>query len=211
MLEAVTVEDGQVQVAVDHLALPVLGINEDYEVMAGAAQTEKDVRRYLRGKLQSARELIFAIQQRKATLARVGAAIISRQRDFLTHGRSAIRPMKMADVADQLGLHTSTVSRAIAGKYMQTDQGIFSLREFFDGARGHGPDGRVGSTGRMAVKEHVKQLLGAEDASKPMSDDEVVSHLRARGIQIARRTVSKYRQELGIPSSWQRKRFGTKR
>ncbi len=203
-------EDGQIQVVVDDLALPVLGLNEDYLGMVDDRCVSGDVKKYLREKLQSAKDLITAVQQRKATLARVGAAVMSRQGEFLNRGKIAIKPLKMSEIAEQLGLHTSTISRAIAGKYVQTDLGISSLREFFDGARGHSPKGAP-ANGRLAIKEHIRELIDGEDSSRPLSDDDVVALLQRRKIKVARRTVTKYRKELDIPSSWQRKRFGRER
>ena len=111
----------------------------------------------------------------------------------------------MSDVADQLEMHTSTVSRAIAGKYLQTDRGVFALREFFDGGRIDAAPGE--GQGRMGVSQLIRELVDQEDRQRPMSDDEIVAALGERGVQIARRTVAKYRGELKIPSSYQRRLF----
>ena len=202
-------ENGTVQILVNDQTLPELGINQLYQDMITNGGTAKDVRSYLREKLQSARGLIDAVEQRRRTLARVVAAVMNHQCEFLEKGRTGIRPLKMAEVADQLELHTSTVSRAISGKYVQTEWGIFSLREFFDGGRGSAGSGGSGS-GRMAVKERIQELVRSEDPERPLSDDELVGQLSARDIKVARRTVTKYRKELGIQSSWMRRKYGSK-
>ncbi|MFK7741145.1 MAG: RNA polymerase factor sigma-54 [Planctomycetota bacterium] len=203
--------DGGVQVVLDDEALPDLHVNEDYAALAGDRRTEREVRDYLRPKLRSARELIDAIQQRQATLRRVVEAVMRQQRAFLERGRAGIRPLRMSEVADELELHTSTVSRTIAGKYVQTDRGVFALRDFFDGGRigapAHaGTNGGEGQ-GRMAVAQQIADLVAGENKSQPMSDDELVQALKARGVQVARRTVAKYRRELGIVSSYQRRKY----
>lgn len=198
-------QDGAVKVALDDEALPDLHVNAEYAALAGDRRTEREVRDYLRPKLRSARDLIEAIRQRQATLARVVEAVMTQQAPFLERGRVAIRPLRMSEIAQQLELHTSTVSRTIAGKYVQTDRGVFALRDFFDGGRiaaaaSHGQ-------GRMAIAQQIADLVAAEDKHSPLSDDELVRLLGERGVQVARRTVAKYRTELGIASSYQRRSF----
>ncbi|MFN3244724.1 MAG: RNA polymerase factor sigma-54 [Planctomycetota bacterium] len=198
-------QNGEVRVALDDEALPDLQVNEQYAALFGDRRTEREVRDYLRPKLRSARDLIDAIQQRKATLARVVQATMEQQRAFLEKGRAAIKPLRMSDIADQLELHTSTVSRTIAGKFVQTDRGVFSLREFFDGSRIDAA--KAEGQGRMAVSQQIQDLVDQEDKLHPMSDDDIVAALSGRGVQVARRTVAKYRRELSIPSSYQRRKF----
>ena len=198
-------QNGQIRVALDDEALPDLQINDEYAALAGDRRTDREVRDYLRPKLRSARDLIDAIQQRKATLARVVSATMQQQRPFLEKGRSAIKPLRMSEIADGLDLHASTVSRTIAGKYLQTDRGVFALKEFFDGGRIDAEPGE--GQGRMAVAQQIQDLVDGEDKLQPMSDDEIVQALVARGVQVARRTVAKYRRELEIPSSYQRRKF----
>jgi RNA polymerase sigma-54 factor len=202
----VWLHDGTVQVALDDASLPDLQVNAEYAALAGNRQTAREVRDYLRPKLRSARDLIDAVRQRQATLLRVVEAVMREQQAFLAKGRTAIRPLRMSEIAGQLGLHTSTVSRAIAGKHVQTDRGVFRLRDFFDGScLDCAPaEGR----GRMAVAEQIAELVAAEDKSAPLSDDELVARLAGRGVQCARRTITKYRRQLGIPSSYLRRRFG---
>ncbi|MEC9048143.1 MAG: RNA polymerase factor sigma-54 [Planctomycetota bacterium] len=199
------IQDGKIRIALDDEALPDLQINSEYAALAGDRRTEREVREYLRPKLRSARDLIEAIQQRKATLARVVRATMGQQRGFLEQGRAAIKPLRMSDIAAELELHTSTVSRTIAGKYLQTDRGVFALREFFDGGRIDAAPGE--GQGRMGVSQQIRELVDQEDKLRPMSDDDLVAALAARGVQVARRTVAKYRGELGIASSYQRRKF----
>ncbi len=121
-------------------------------------------------------------------------------------GVSSIRPLRMSEIADRLSMHTSTVSRAIAGKHVQTERGLFRLREFFDGGRIDAAP--AAGQGRMALAQQIQDLVAAEDKQQPLSDDDLVEALKSHGVQAARRTVTKYRKELGIPSSYQRRRFG---
>lgn len=198
--------DGEVHVALDDSSLPDLQVSAEYQALAGDRATAAEVRDYLRPKLRSARSLIDAVHQRQATLLRVIDAVMRQQRAFLQRGRAAIRPLRMAAIAAELGMHTSTVSRAIAGKSVQTDRGVFALRDFFDGDR-HGGSGGEGQ-GRLAIAEQIAELVTGEDKQSPLSDDDLVARLRARGVACARRTVTKHRQRLGIPSSYRRRRYG---
>ena len=200
--------DGEVHVALDDASLPDLQVNAEYAALARAKATPPEVREYLRPKLRSARDLIEAVAQRQSTLLRVVDAIMRAQRGFLQQGRAAIKPMRMADVADELRLHASTISRAIAGKHVQTDRGVFRLRDFFDGGRADAAGAGVQGQGRMAIAQQIAELVAAEDKSAPLSDDDLVARLQARGVQCARRTVTKHRKELGIPSSYLRRRYG---
>jgi RNA polymerase sigma-54 factor len=198
--DLVVVEAGdRLEVAVEDHALPDLGLNGDYTALLAGPHTPPEVRRYLSGKLSAARDLIHAIEQRRRTLARVGAAVMQHQREFLRWGEAALRPLRMADIAARLGLHTSTVSRAVAGKHVQTCRGIHALRAFFDGAAAGG------GCGRRRVLRQLQELVAAEDPQRPLSDDDLVSLLAALSIPVARRTVAKYRKELGLLPSWRRK------
>jgi len=197
--------DGAVEVRVDDGPVPALTVNTEYAAMARDRGTDADVRRYIADKVRTARDLISAVAHRKLTLARVVGAVMEQQGAFLAHGRSAVQPLKMADVGERLGLHPSTVSRAIAGKSVQTPHGVLMLRDFFDGG-----DSRSGAVGRLGVKQRLQELVAAENPEQPLSDDELVSQLAKGGIKVARRTVTKYRKELSIPASWQRKRYGNR-
>lgn len=198
-------QDGIVKVALEDEALPDVQVNAEYAALAGDRRTEREVRDYLRPKLRSARDLIDAVNQRKATLSRVVTSVMSQQRAFLERGRTGIKPLRMSEIANELELHTSTVSRTIAGKFVQTDRGVFALRDFFDGGR-IAAQPNVGQ-GRMAVGQQIADLVAAEDKQSPLSDDELVHSLAERGVQVARRTVAKYRRELQIPSSYLRRKF----
>jgi len=198
--------DGIVQVGLDDAAMPELAVNAEYAAMAGDRGTTREVRDYLKPKLRSARDLIEAVRHRQETLLRVVQAVMGEQTQFLAQGKSAIRPLRMSEIADRLGLHTSTISRAIAGKHVQTDRGVFRLRDFFDGGRIDAAP--TAGQGRMAVAQQIQDLVAAEDKRTPLSDDELVAELARRGVQAARRTVTKYRKELGIPSSYLRRKFG---
>jgi RNA polymerase sigma-54 factor len=189
--------------------LPELAIDQHYEELSTAPELDRSTRKYLREKLASARDLIHAIDQRRATILRVGRAVFLRQRAFLEQGPRAIRPLRMAEIAEDVGLHTSTISRAIAGKWVRTPHGVVPLRDFFDGARGAAAQGE-GAHGRNAVKARVQEIVEGEDPSAPMSDDEIVRAFADAGLKVARRTVTKYRKELGIPASWHRRKFGSR-
>jgi RNA polymerase sigma-54 factor len=201
----VWLQDGSVRVALDDESLPDLRVNAEYAALAGDRHTTREVRDYLRPKLRSAKDLIDAINQRKATLTRVVTAVMQQQLAFMEAGRTSIRPLRMSQIAAELEMHTSTVSRTIAGKYIQTDRGIFALRDFFDGGRIDAAP--TAGQGRIAVGQQIAELIAAENKQSPLSDDELVSVLQKRGVQIARRTVAKYRRELAIASSYLRRKF----
>ena len=198
--------DGKLEILVEDQDLPSLGISEHYAALARERGVAREVKQYLRQKLAAARGLISAVEQRRRTLGRVARATLERQRAFLERGRSAIQPLKMSEVAEELGLHVSTVSRAIAGKHVQTDRGVLALREFFDGGGVACHD--APTTGRAGVKQQIADLIAAEDRAQPLSDDDIVDRLAASGIRVARRTVAKYRKDLDIPTCWLRKSHG---
>jgi RNA polymerase sigma-54 factor len=193
-------EDGEWQVLVDDSRVPPLRLSPDYQHLADSVGVPRRVRSYLRKKLGSAKDLLAAIEQRRETLGRIASAIVDRQHGFLERGPSGLRPLKMQEIADAVGVHLSTVSRATADKYIQTDFGVFLMRGMFDGEVGG-----EGQGSRRSVKELLKRLIGEEDRQQPLSDEELVEKLRGEGFDLARRTVAKYRKELGIKSSWQRR------
>jgi RNA polymerase sigma-54 factor len=180
---------------------PLVTIDPSVETMAKDRTSTPEVRRYLRDKLERARSVIEALEMRRATLGRIGARLFEHQRGFLEKGPGHLAPLRMKDLADELGIHVSTVSRAVAGKHAQTPWGILPLRHFFQGASGGD------ETARDDVRELVRAVFSAEDASAPLSDDDVVVRMREKGFELARRTVAKYRQELEIPSSYRRRRY----
>lgn len=196
-------DDGDYVVRLINDHLPRVGISPRIRRMLRESRSDPKVRDYLKKKIDSAKWLIEAIAQRKNTLERVAKEIVRRQRDYLDFGVSHLHPLKMQEVADALGIHVSTVSRAISDKYAQTPQGIVPLKYFFTGGT-ESEDGGVES--RQSVKERVRQIIEAEEKHRPLSDDEVAERLTAQfGLSIARRTVTKYRKALGIPSSRQRR------
>jgi RNA polymerase sigma-54 factor len=195
-------ENGEYKVDLVNTSFPSLTVREDYADMVNDKTVPTAVRDHARRKVESARWLIDAIRQRQATLTKVAQRIFWHQRDFLVHGKNALRPLKMQTVADELGIHVSTVSRAIADKWVDTPKGNFTLKSFFVGGT-ENASGEVES--RDNVKERVKEIIEKEDAANPLSDDDVAEKLKVHGLDVARRTVTKYRKQLGIASSRQRK------
>lgn len=181
---------------------PAVGLDEDVVALARDRSQPADVRRYLRGKLDQARWIVEALEQRARTLERVARATFRRQRAFLDEGPGHLAPLRMGEIADELGIHVSTVSRAVAGKHAQTPWGVFPLRTFFQAATGGGE-----SLARDEVRDRVREIVASEDPTRPLSDDEIVARLAESGARVARRTVAKYRGELGIPSSYRRRRY----
>lgn len=196
---------GEYVVRVENQYVPQLRISRQYRKMFEMRGNDAQVRQFIKKKLDSAKLLIESIEQRQVTLYNVASEIVKRQKDFLDHGIKHLRPLKMQEVADACSIHVSTVSRAINKKYMQTPRGIFSMKHFFTGGLAT-TDGEAES--QEAVKQLVKEVIDAEDKSKPLSDDEIMKILKEKhSIEIARRTVSKYRKALNIPSSRQRKEY----
>jgi RNA polymerase sigma-54 factor len=184
--------------------LPNLQVNREYAQMARDRAVPQKDREFLRTNMSNAQWLIDAVNQRKHTLLRVISVVVQAQRDFFDYGPQALKPLPMTQVADQLGIHVATVSRAVAEKYLQTPRGVVPLRKFFTGglATDSGED-----MSYDAVRAALQEVIGAEDKSKPLSDEAIVDELKKRGIEIARRTVAKYRDQLGIPSARLRKTF----
>lgn len=197
-------EGGEYEVKLEDDYLPPLRINGHYRRMLREVKNDPATKQYLQKKIEAARWLIDSIEQRRSTLLRVSKEIVGRQKAFLDHGISHHRPLKMQEVADELGIHVSTVSRAISGKHVQTHRGIYPLKFFFSGGT-ETVDGSA--TSRAAVKDRVEEIVGGEDSTQPLSDDDIAARLKDEGLSIARRTVTKYRKMLGIPSSRQRKVF----
>jgi RNA polymerase sigma-54 factor len=194
-------DDGFISVLNDD-DLPVLRLNHGYRKLLTQDGTERDVRNYIKERYKSAIQLIRNIEQRKSTILRVCDVLIRRQYDFLEKGVEALHPMMIKDVAEEIGVHPSTVSRAVANKYVHTPQGVYELRFFFsEGA--NGPEGS--GTPLMLVKRKVKKIIDEEDAGQPLTDDHIAKMLQDQGINVTRRTVAKYREDLHIPSTHQRR------
>jgi RNA polymerase sigma-54 factor len=183
---------------------PSLRISPQYRQLSKDREQPKDTRQYLSQQMHNARWLIDAIDQRNSTLLRVVNVVIDAQREFLDHGPEHLKPLPMIQVADQLGIHVGTVSRAVSEKYLQTPRGIFPLRMFFSG----GTESQAGEEmSWAAVQAKLKQIIDSEDPHKPWSDEQLVAQLKAQGLEIARRTVAKYRQQMNIPPARRRKQF----
>ncbi|MGC1362853.1 MAG: RNA polymerase sigma-54 factor [Silvibacterium sp.] len=182
--------------------LPTLRLNQGYRRMLTQPGAEKEVKDYVKERYRSALQLMRNIEQRKNTILRTCEAIVRRQQDFLEKGVEALRPMMIKEVAEEIGVHPSTVSRAVSSKYVHTAQGVFELRFFFS----EGVNGPEGSgTPLMLLKRKVKKLIEEEDPSKPLTDDHIAILLQGQGIEVTRRTVAKYREDLRIPSTHQRR------
>ncbi len=196
--------DGELQVHAERGALPEISISRNYRKLLEEAKKDPKIYEHLRRKIDAAKWFIEAVHQRQTTIQRIASEIVKRQEKFLRHGIQHLKPMKMQEVADSVGVHISTVSRAVSGKFIQTPQGIFDMKRFFSG-------GTVTDSGKMvsqqAVKETLRQIVDAEDKSKPLSDDQLVEALAEKGVHIARRTVTKYRKALSIDASTQRREF----
>ena len=197
------VKDGdQYLVLMNDEDLPQLRLNSSYKRLLHRDAAEKDVRNYVKERYKSAIQLIKNIEQRKQTILKVCQVIISRQREFLDHGIDQLKPMMIKEVAEEIGVHPSTVSRAVANKYAHTAQGVFELRYFFSESV-NGPEG--GGTSLLILKRRVKKLIEEEDSSRPLTDEQITRILQSQGIQVTRRTVAKYREDMKIPSTHQRR------
>lgn len=181
---------------------PRLGINRHYERLIGKASREDDS--YLKGQLQEARWLIKSLETRADTLLRVAKAITRQQSGFLDHGLEAMRPLTLREVAEELGLHESTISRATTRKYLRTPRGTFEFKHFFSSgiATEHG-----GSASATAIQAMLRKLIEAENPRTPLSDQRLAEMLKAEGIPVARRTVAKYREAMNISASNERQRL----
>ncbi|HZK56749.1 MAG TPA: RNA polymerase factor sigma-54 [Clostridia bacterium] len=181
-----------------------LVIRNDYKEMIASGDENSDVNKFLNAQFNSAVWLIKSVEQRKRTIHNVCSTIVKKQISFFENGKKNLKPMTLKEVADEIGVHESTVSRATNGKYMYTPFGMFELKYFFSG-------GLAGNSGEKisteSVKIFIKDIVNKEDCKRPLSDEKIVNKLKSEGIDISRRTVAKYRDELGILSSSKRKRY----
>jgi RNA polymerase sigma-54 factor len=183
--------------------LPQLRLNPAYKKLVTRDGTnEKSTRDYVKERYKSAIQLIKNIEQRKQTITKVCYCIVARQQDFLEKGIDQLKPMMIKEVAEEIGVHPSTVSRAVSSKYAHTPQGVFELRYFFSESV-QGPEG--GGTSLLILKRRVKKLIEEEDPSRPLTDEQITRILQSQGIQVTRRTVAKYREDMRIPSTHQRR------
>jgi RNA polymerase sigma-54 factor len=182
--------------------LPQLRLNPAYKRLLTRDSNDRDTRNYVKDRYKSAIQLIKNIEQRKQTITKVCYSIVARQQDFLERGIDFLKPMMIKEVAEEIGVHPSTVSRAVANKYVHTPQGVFELRYFFSESV-QGPEG--GGTSLLILKRRVKKLIEEEDPSRPLTDEQITRILQSQGIQVTRRTVAKYREDMKIPSTHQRR------
>ena len=182
--------------------VPQLRLNPAYKRLLTRDGNDKDTRNYVKERYKSAIQLIKNIEQRKQTIMKVCYSIVTRQEDFLEKGIDQLKPMMIKEVAEEIGVHPSTVSRAVASKYVHTSQGVFELRYFFSESV-QGPEG--GGTSLLILKRRVKKLIEEEDTAHPLTDEQITRILQSQGIQVTRRTVAKYREDMKIPSTHQRR------
>jgi len=182
--------------------VPQLRLNPAYKRLLVKDGNDKDTRNYVKERYKSAIQLIKNIEQRKQTIMKVCYSILARQEDFLEKGIDQLKPMMIKEVAEEIGVHPSTVSRAVANKYAHTPQGVFELRYFFSESV-NGPEG--GNTSLLILKRRVKKLIEEEDPTRPLTDEQITRILQSQGIQVTRRTVAKYREDMRIPSTHQRR------
>ncbi len=182
--------------------MPQLRLNPAYKRLLNRDGNDRDTRNYVKDRYKSAIQLIKNIEQRKQTITKVCYSIVARQQDFLERGIDYLKPMMIKEVAEEIGVHPSTVSRAVANKYVHTPQGVFELRYFFSESV-QGPEG--GGTSLLILKRRVKKLIEEEDPSRPLTDEQITRILQSQGIQVTRRTVAKYREDMKIPSTHQRR------
>jgi len=198
-----TDSDGQWKVDLIQDHIPRLRISNAYKDMLSDMDTPKEARTYIRNKIHGGRFIIQCIEQRQDTLRRIAEVIADRQRDFLERGPLHLAPLTMQQVAEKVGVHETTVSRAVAGKYAETPRGIVEMRKFFTAGYQTKSGKNLANT---SVKERLAAFIAEENPSKPLSDDAIVKTLKKKGIKISRRTIAKYRQALNIPPSHLRRR-----
>ena len=197
-------EDGRLDVYLSSESSPELRISKEYRDLLRRSDTSQETKQYLRGKVESARWLIRNIQQRQDTILRIATAIVEVQQDFFEKGIEAIRPLTLQEIADKVSVHEATVSRTTRGKYMQTPQGLFEMKFFFSpGLRRE--TGEAQSS--KSVQSEIRKIIETEDKMRPLSDQKIANILKERGLTIARRTVTKYREGLGILPTTLRKQY----
>ena len=200
-------DDGRYRVALEEGRTPRLFISDYYRKRLANGTATPEEKEFIKRKINSAQWLIDSIEQRRSTLTKVSQAIVDYQQNFLEEGPDAIIPLKMQQIADQVGVHVTTVSRAVDDKYIQTPRGILPLKRFFVGGT-RSEAGEDVAWDRIRIK--LQELVDKEDKHRPYSDDDLVSKLKKHDMVVARRTVTKYRQKMGIPSSRQRRDWSKK-
>jgi RNA polymerase sigma-54 factor len=194
--------DDQWQVFMNDDDVPQLRLSPVYRRLMARDAADREVRNYVKERVTAAMQLMKSIEQRKHTILRVCQIIIQRQDEFLDHGADHLKPMMIKEVAEEVGVHPSTVSRAVSSKYAHTPQGVLELRSFFSESV-NGPEGS--SMSLQTLKRLVKKMIDEEDTAHPLTDDLIAKKLDDAGIHVTRRTVAKYREDLRIPSTHQRR------
>jgi len=185
-------------------AVPVLRVSPRYrQMLRSSSSVDDETRRYLKDKIRQAESFMKNVDRRRDTVSRIAEIILEVQRDFFEDGKGDLRPLRLEDVAVEIGVHLSTVSRGVTGKYMATPYGLFELKHFFSGGYRTSTGMDIAAT---TVKRRIKELLAAEDPSQPLSDQKLAELLSNDGVDVARRTVAKYREEMGVEPSWARRR-----
>jgi RNA polymerase sigma-54 factor len=184
--------------------MPQLRISSTYKDLLAQSETSAEVREYVREKIKAGKFLIKSLNQRQSTILSIGREIVKRQRDFMEKGVEHLKPMTMVMVAEVVGVHETTVSRAVSGKFMRTPQGIFEMKFFFTSGVATADGQTVSNT---SVKNILAELIAGENPAKPLSDDQLVNKLKEKNVMIARRTVAKYRAELNVLPSHLRRTY----
>ena len=198
-------EEGEYHISMNDWNVPHLRINNSYKkLLLDKKKSSKETRDYIRQSLESARWLINSIHQRRATIQRVMEAIIEKQIDFFDYGPENIKPMILKDIADEIGMDISTISRVTNGKYVQTEHGVFELKYFFsERIKSDAGD----DVSNKIIKNFIKEMIDSEDSNKPYNDQKIAEILKEKGFQVARRTVAKYREQMMIPVSRLRRKL----
>ena len=194
--------DGEWLANVVNDLVPTVRISNTYKDLLSQSQTSSEVREYIRERIKSGKFLIKSIHQRQSTILNIAREIVKRQQDFMEKGIAHLKPMTMLQLAETVGVHETTVSRAVSGKYMSTPQGVFEMKYFFTSGLATASGEQVSN---KSVKTALAELIANESKSSPLSDEELVARLKSQGTMIARRTVAKYRAELGVLPSHLRK------
>jgi RNA polymerase sigma-54 factor len=196
--------DDEYVIIINDVTVPRLTINNTYRAVLSQEKSDNKTKKFVEHKLNAAAWLIKSIEQRRLTLYKVTKCLVDLQRDFLDHGVKYLKPLNLKTVADMVGLHESTVSRATSNKYIQTPQGVFEMKYFFSSGLSNTGGSMVSAE---SIKKTMQEILDAEDPKNPLNDQQIADIFARRGIKISRRTVAKYRDELGIPPIRKRKRY----
>jgi RNA polymerase sigma-54 factor len=197
-------EEGEYVISTNNDHIPRIRISNTYKDLLAESASAADLKEYIREKIRTGKFLMKSIDQRQQTITNIAKEIVRRQKEFFDQGISHLKPMTMMQVAEQVGVHETTVSRAVSGKYLQCPQGIFEMKFFFTSGIQTASGENVSNA---SVKDIIQEMVRSEDPSKPLSDDQIVKNLLVKDIKIARRTVAKYRNELNILPSHLRKQY----